>query len=87
MQKFDIILDPHTAVAIGASERNSSKYDVSITLSTAHPAKFKDTVSSIINNNEFVPEYIINMMKKDDNLVILDNNIDIIKNYLKENIL
>ena len=87
MQKFDIILDPHTAVAIGAAERNSSKYDVSITLSTAHPAKFKDTVSSIINNNEFVPEHIINMMKKDDNLVILDNNIDIIKNYLKENIL
>ena len=87
MQKFDIILDPHTAVAIGASERNSSKHDVSITLSTAHPAKFKDTVSSIINNNEFVPEHIINMIKKDDNLVILDNNIDIIKNYLKENIL
>jgi hypothetical protein len=27
------------------------------------------------------------MMKKDDNLVILDNNTDIIKNYLKENIL
>ena len=54
---------------------------------TAHPAKFKDTVSNIINNNEFVPEHIINMMKKDDNLVILDNNIDIIKNYLKENIL
>ena len=60
---------------------------MSITLSTAHPAKFKDTVSCIINNNEFVPEHITNMMKKDDNLVILDNNIDIIKNYLKENIL
>ena len=44
-------------------------------------------MSSIINNNEFVPEHITNMMKKDDNLVILDNNTDIIKNYLKENIL
>ena len=71
------MLDPHTAVAIGASERNSSKYDFSITLSTAHPAKFKDTVSDIIN--KFVPVHITNMMKKDDNLVILDNNIDIIK--------
>ena len=41
MQKYNIVLDPHTAVAIGASERNSSKYDVSITLSTAHPQNLK----------------------------------------------
>tara|TARA_Y100000817_G_scaffold63502_1_gene47712 strand:- start:930 stop:2324 length:1395 start_codon:yes stop_codon:yes gene_type:complete len=87
MENFNIVLDPHTAVAIGASERNSSNHDISITLSTAHPAKFKDTVSHIINNDEFVPDHITNMMKKDDNLVILDNNIDIIKTYLKENIL
>ena len=84
---YEITLDPHTAVAIGASKKNLSQHDISIILSTAHPAKFKDTVSDIIGNDDFVPNDIINMMKKDDNFVILDNNVDTIKNYLKENML
>ena len=44
-------------------------------------------MSDIIGNDDFVPNDIINMMKKDDNFVILDNNVDTIKNYLKENML
>lgn len=85
--KYNIIVDPHTAVGLGAAQKHSTDHDINITLSTAHPAKFKDTVSDIIKNNDFVPNHIVDMMKKDDNFSILDNNTDTVKNYLLKNIL
>ena len=50
----DSTWDPHTAVGVSCGKKQSTANDILVTLSTAHPAKFKDTVSKIISNDSSV---------------------------------
>lgn len=55
-QKYNYILDPHTAVGVcGIDKFNNDEY-VNVTLATAHPAKFKDEVQNRIELEIDVPE-------------------------------
>ena len=40
-KNYNITLDPHTAVGVSCGCKQSSSDDILVTLSTAHPAKFK----------------------------------------------
>ncbi|PIE72126.1 MAG: threonine synthase [Deltaproteobacteria bacterium] len=44
-QRYHYLLDPHTAVGVGAALRNKTSGIPIICLATAHPAKFPDTVA------------------------------------------
>tara|TARA_B100000965_G_scaffold283514_1_gene241432 strand:- start:6369 stop:7040 length:672 start_codon:yes stop_codon:yes gene_type:complete len=85
-KKYGLIVDPHTAVGLGSAAQYSADYDICVSLATAHPAKFKDTVSKIIGNENFVPDKVKNMMTLEDKLVILDNDVKVVKKFIKENI-
>ncbi len=80
-----ILIDPHTAVGLGSAKKCKNIYDLIIVLSTAHPAKFKDTVSSIINDISFIPTKIEKMMNFDEKLIILDNDVQLVKNFITDN--
>ena len=84
--EYNIILDPHTAVGIASAKKCDSDFDILVSLATAHPAKFKETVSSIIENEDFVPDKIKKMMTLEEKLSILDNDTNKVKNFLKDNI-
>ena len=85
-QKLDKIIDPHTSVALASSLKCSDEYDIKVILSTAHPAKFKDTVISLLNNDNFVTEKVKNIMKMKEDMIILDNDATMVKKLLMDNI-
>ena len=80
------IIDPHTAVALASSKKCPDEYDLKVILSTAHPAKFKDTIYDLLNNNSFITDKVKSLMNMKEDMIILDNDVNIVKDLLKDNI-
>ena len=78
------ILDPHTAVAVGAAKKLS--LNDCVVLSTAHPCKFPDAISNAIHKNEKLPEKLRHILDKNENFEILKNNTEEVKNFVKSNV-
>ena len=85
--KYKIILDPHTAVGFFASLEylKENKNDISVTLATAHPAKFSDSVTHAININPKLPLRYKNIYKLNEKFKVIDNDYSKIKNYIFNN--
>ena len=73
--EYNITLDPHTAVGVACGKKQSIANDILVTLSTAHPAKFKETVSKIISNNSFITKKVRNLDTMEENMMIANNKI------------
>lgn len=84
--KYNITLDPHTAVGVACGRKQSSSEDILVTLSTAHPAKFKETVSEIISDDSFVTEKVRTLEKQEERMIIADNDVNEIKNIINETV-
>ena len=80
-EKYNVILDPHTAVGVGAA--NKLSFSDCVVLSTAHPCKFPDATNSSINKHEKLPENLHHLLDKDENFQVLKNNIEEVKNFVK----
>ena len=55
--KFNMVIDPHTAVGLEASSKylNEMPNDIVVTLATAHPSKFSKSVNSILGFDPNLP--------------------------------
>ena len=82
----ETIVDPHTAVGIASANKCEKRYDLKMNLSTAHPAKFKDTVLNLLNNEKFITDKVHNIMKLDEDMIIIENSSDAVKTFIMENI-
>ena len=82
--RLGIVIDPHTSVALASSAKCSKDYDLKVILSTAHPAKFKDTVSNLLNSDDFVTDKVKNIMSMKEDMIILDNDVTIVKKLLMD---
>ena len=84
-KKHNFILDPHTATAVGASNkiRNNSE---TVILGTAHPYKFLETVKLATGKEIKSPKQFSRILDKKEKYVILDNQISKIKDYILEKI-
>ena len=80
-EKNDIILDPHTAVGVGAAKKLS--FNDCVVLSTAHPCKFPDATNNAINKHEKLPEELQHVLDKKENFQVLKNNTEEVKNFVK----
>ena len=80
--EYKITLDPHTAVGVVCGKKYQSSDDILVTLATAHPAKFKETVSRIISNNSFITDKVRDLDKLKENMIIVDNNSKDIKSII-----
>ena len=85
--KYNVILDPHTAVGVVCGKKQSSSKDILVTLSTAHPAKFKETVSDIISNDSFVTKKVRMLENQEERMIIANNDVEEIKNIINGRIL
>ncbi len=81
-EENNIILDPHTAVGVGAVHKLSI-HDC-VVLSTAHPCKFPDAINNAINKHEKLPDELQHVLNKDENFQILENNDGKIKEFIKK---
>ena len=83
-EENNMILDPHTAVGVGAAKKLS--INDCVVLSTAHPCKFPDATNNAINKHEKLPEELQYVLDKDENFQVLNNNTKEVKNFVKSKI-
>ena len=79
------LIDPHTAVAIGAANKISLKENI-IVLSTAHPSKFSDIVMKETNIKPELPENVKNILIEKERCEMLPKDLSIIKEYILKRI-
>ncbi|MCM8785100.1 MAG: threonine synthase [Candidatus Omnitrophica bacterium] len=82
-KKYKIILDPHGAVGICAYEKANLSYPV-ISIETAHPGKFSEVIKNILGFEPEIPEGLKNLILKQENYNILENNYKELKEFLME---
>ena len=80
-EKFNMILDPHTAIGYGAFDKHNLKGN-NIVLATAHPCKFPDAILKAINLKSDLPEELRFILEDKENYGIIENNLKEIKQYI-----
>ena len=87
------IIDPHTAIGLGAimkviSEDKDSGINTAntIALATAHSAKFPEASKFALRGKTELPEELKHVMKEKENFDIIKNNLEEVKNYILKKI-
>ncbi|MEK7462886.1 MAG: threonine synthase [Patescibacteria group bacterium] len=76
------LLDTHSAVAVKAA-LESGIGDLIISLSTAHPVKFKDAIEPMIGKKIEIPEKLKATLKKNKKSILIENNFEELRKILK----
>ncbi|MDC1154714.1 threonine synthase [Candidatus Pelagibacter sp.] len=84
-EKFDKVLDPHSAIGYGAFDKVNLEGN-NIVLATAHPCKFPDAIEKAINIKAELPSELAFILDEKENYDILENNLNKIKQHIKERI-
>ena len=84
--KYNITLDPHTAVGVMCGKKQKLSEDILVTLSTAHPAKFKETVSEIISDNSFITDKVKSLDTLEEHMIIANKNANDIKKLIDNHV-
>jgi len=79
-KKNQTIIDPHTAIGVGAVEKLNLK-DVVI-LATAHPCKFPIAIEKAISKTEKLPESLSYVNYKEEKFEVISNDINKVKDYV-----
>ncbi len=82
-KSYNILVDPHTAVGIGVSDKLSNN-SRNIILATAHPSKFPETVKEATGKDSELPDTIKRILEKKEKFDILPNDLNVIKKFIKE---
>ncbi|KAK4167425.1 tryptophan synthase beta subunit-like PLP-dependent enzyme [Cladorrhinum sp. PSN259] len=90
------VLDPHTAVGVEAARRAVKKYSASvhtISLSTAHPAKFAGAVEQALKDEEgfdfeakVLPEEFVGLDKREKRVRDVDNDWKAVREVVREQV-
>ncbi|MCL5017124.1 MAG: threonine synthase [Patescibacteria group bacterium] len=78
------LLDTHSSVAVKAAQESGIK-DAIISLSTAHPVKFKDAIEPMIGKKIGIPEKLKETMSKEKKAILIENDIEELKDVLRKN--
>jgi threonine synthase len=84
-ERYGYLIDPHTAVGIGAARRAGLDGERIVCLSTAHPAKFPDAVEKATGISPPVPERLAAALEGDEQFDLLGNDITAVKAYVRAN--
>jgi threonine synthase len=80
-----LLIDPHTAVAIGVANKISLN-EQTVVLATAHPAKFSDTVKEQTEIRPELPESLKSILNKKENYKKISHDLQKVKSYILENV-
>ena len=81
-ERYGYLIDPHTAVGIGAARKVGRDGEPIVCLSTAHPAKFPDAVVRAIGVEPPVPERLAVALEGDEHFDVLENNLEEVTGYV-----
>ena len=82
--EYNIVIDPHTAIGVGAVEKLNLS-DVVI-LSTAHPCKFPVAIEKAISKIEKLPESLNYINDKEEKFEVVSNDLEKVKDYVLRSI-
>ena len=86
-KKFNIVLDPHSAIGYGAFDKINLDGN-NIVLATAHPCKFPDAIKKAINLKADLPKELMFVMEEKENYDIIDNDVEKIQaTYKRKNLM
>jgi len=88
-EMHQIILEPHGSVGwaglqhyISENPSDNSPYQLTVTLETAHPAKFPQEINEIIGIDPELPPSMVNLDNLKEEMASMDNNYKMFKEYL-----
>lgn len=81
-QQTGYVLDPHGACGFQALTDTLQDGEIGVFCETAHPAKFKDTVDSILNTDINIPERLQAFMKGEKKSIPMSKNFADFKAFL-----
>ncbi|MNW36971.1 Threonine synthase [compost metagenome] len=79
--EYGYLLDPHTACGVAAAEKLTDKGEVTVALSTAHPAKFNEAIELIQIEQTFPPQ-IQALFDKPQHQILVDGSNNAVKEQL-----
>ena len=80
-----IVVDPHTAVGIGAVRKLGLEKNC-VVLSTAHPCKFPKAIEDAISKTENLPDSLKYVNDREEKFEVLPNDLEKVKNYVMNSI-
>jgi len=90
--RYNILLEPHGAIAwrgiqeySGTNAKNKPGKQLCISLETAHPAKFPDEIRQILNIEPPLPDSLAGLEKKPEHYIDIENNYQLLKDFLLKN--
>ena len=84
LERTGYLLDPHGACAYRALQENLRSDENGFFLETAHPAKFKETVESIIEREVEVPTTLAAFATREKKFIEIGKTLNDLKRVLKE---
>jgi threonine synthase len=80
------LIDPHTAIALHAAQQAGLPPEVGVvTLATAHPAKFRDSVERATGHRPLLPPRIGDLFERAERFVELPGDYDAVAAYVAAN--
>ncbi len=77
-----MLVDPHTAVGIASAEACAEPGVPTITLATAHPAKFPDAVKKATGVHPALPDHVADLFDRNERIVNLPNDLQAIETFV-----
>ncbi len=77
-----MLIDPHTAVAVGAARKTPRDGTRRIVLATAHPAKFPDAVEKATGIRPALPPHLADLLERPERAETLDNDFQTVRDYV-----
>ncbi len=85
-EKTGEILDPHSAIGVHAAKKfiESKNYngEIVVSLATAHPAKFPESVVEAGAPNPTLPHFLKELMEREEKFSVIKNNLEEVKQFI-----
>ena len=87
-QQTGMVIDPHSAIGLAGARHAKTSGLISqdtavISLACAHPAKFPDAVKSACGIYPDLPKHLSDLMRRDDAMLTVENNMDAVQTLLR----
>ncbi|MEM8706771.1 MAG: threonine synthase [Actinomycetota bacterium] len=77
-----MLVEPHTAVGIGAARRLRRPDETVVTLATAHPAKFPDAVEQATGERPPLPAHLADLFERAERSTDLPNDLATVEDFV-----
>ena len=78
-----VLVDPHTAVGIGAARRELNASGRNIVMATAHPAKSPDAVEKATGIRPELPKHLSDLYEREERFEVLPNDLATVQEFVE----